>query len=244
MNLTMLTERLVDLWDQAMVIWVSGGWAMIAIAVIALIMFMLGLNVNLKLSGKGFNTSEKKWRRWIDHPEQRRGPVGQLLDFVTGGSSIEETAANFEEMRATEIAPFKRELRVMKVCVSAAPLLGLLGTVTGMLATFSALASGSGGDKTMALVAAGISEALVTTETGLVIALPGVFAHYLLVRKLEKYNAFLSRVETACTQKLYKQLHADDNVKLVGSDYKPVADVDITAYQEAKQEQVAERISA
>jgi biopolymer transport protein ExbB/TolQ len=46
-------------------------------------------------------------------------------------------------LRATEVAPFERDLRVMKICVGAAPLLGLFGTVTGMLATFGALASGS-----------------------------------------------------------------------------------------------------
>ncbi len=95
----------------------------------------------------------------------------------------------------------------MKICVSAAPLLGLLGTVTGMLATFGALASGSGGDKTMGLVAKGISEALITTETGLVIALPGLFFQYQLARRHERYKTFLAHLETVCTQTLYKAAH-------------------------------------
>ena len=112
----------------------------------------------------------------------------------------------FEELHVTEIAPFERDLKVMKICVSAAPLLGLLGTVTGMLTTFSALASGSGGDKTMGMIAGGISEALITTETGLVIALPGLFFQYLLVRKQERYKAFLLHLETVCTQNMYKKL--------------------------------------
>jgi len=59
----------------------------------------------------------------------------------------------------------------------------------------------------MGLVAEGISEALVTTETGLVIALPGLFFQYQLVRKHERYKAFLARLETVCNQKLYKKLH-------------------------------------
>jgi biopolymer transport protein ExbB len=57
----------------------------------------------------------------------------------------------------------------------------------------------------MGLVAEGISEALVTTETGLVIALPGLFFQYQLGRKLESYKAFLARLETACTQRVYRQ---------------------------------------
>jgi hypothetical protein len=94
----------------------------------------------------------------------------------------------------------------MKICVSAAPLVGLLGTVTGMLSTFEALATGSGGEKTMGMIAAGISEALVTTETGLVIALPGLFFQYQLSRRFQTYRAFLAHLESVCNQVLYRDL--------------------------------------
>jgi biopolymer transport protein ExbB len=203
----MITERIIALWEQAVEIWISGGWGMIALAVNGLVLFSLGIHVLLKLRRKGHQSvSEKTWRHWIDHPADRKGPVGELLDFVTGANSLRQSAVFFEELRATEIRPFERDLRVMKVCVSSAPLLGLLGTVTGMLATFGALASGSGGEKTMGLVAGGISEALVTTETGLIIALPGLFLQYQLSRRLEHYKAFLTQLETLCAQKLYKTL--------------------------------------
>ena len=206
-----LTRQFGALWDQASGIWLSGGWAMIAIAANALVIFALGMNVFLKLRGKGFlSVSEKKWRRWIRHPDERKGPVGELLDTVTGAPSLKDMALFFEELRATEVAPFDRDLRVMKISVGTAPLLGLLGTVTGMLATFGALSSGSGGDKTMDLVAKGISEALITTETGLVIALPGLFFRYRMTRKHERYKAFLTRLETACTQNLYWRLRERD----------------------------------
>ncbi len=203
---TPLWDQAVSVWNQALDIWLSGGWAMIGIASIALIMFGLGLHLHLKLSGRGFSrVKEKTWRRWIDHPQERRGPIGDLLNFVTGEPSLKETATAFEELRMTEIAPFQRDLRVMKICVSAAPLMGLLGTVTGMLATFSALSTGAGGDKTMGMIADGISEALVTTETGLVIAIPGLFFHYQMARKLEQYKAFLSHMESVCLQKFYRK---------------------------------------
>ncbi|MBN1586362.1 MAG: MotA/TolQ/ExbB proton channel family protein [Candidatus Omnitrophica bacterium] len=186
---------------------------MVALAVNAFVLFGLGMHVFLKLNEKGFRTvPERVWRHWINHPEARRGPIGELLDFASGGNSLKETAIYFEELRTTEIVPFERDLRVMHICVTAAPLLGLLGTVTGMLATFGALATGSGGDKTMALVAGGISEALVTTETGLIIALPGLFFQYQLARQHERYKSFLTHLETICTQKLYKKLRKQEKL--------------------------------
>jgi biopolymer transport protein ExbB len=194
------------LWEKACALWLAGGWAMIGIAAVALVMFATGLHVYLRLRAKGFGSvPERIWRRWIDHPDEREGPIGELLDFVGGSRSLEDTTFFFQQVRAIEAAPFERDLRVMKVCVSAAPLVGLLGTVSGMLTTFGALATGSGGAKTMGLVAAGISEALITTETGLVIALPGLFFQYLLARNYERYKAFLAHVETVCTQERFRR---------------------------------------
>ena len=188
---------------------------MIAIAVIALVMFGLGCHVQLRLREKGFDAvPEKVWRRWIDHPQERKGPIGEILDFVTGGRNHKDMAFFFRQLRKTETAPFDRDLRVMKICVSSAPLVGLLGTVTGMLSTFGALGAGAGGDKTMGMVAAGISEALITTETGLVIALPGLFFQYALRRKAERYKVFLAHLETVCTQSQYKKMRAAEAVRV------------------------------
>ncbi|AQT68796.1 Biopolymer transport protein ExbB [Anaerohalosphaera lusitana] len=188
---------------------------MIAIAAVSLVMFSLGMHILLRLRAKGFaKVPEKKWRKWINHPEKRKGHIGEILDFVTGGRTLKDTATYFEELRASEIVPFERDLLVMKICVSVAPLLGLLGTVTGMLATFEALASGSGGDKTMGMIAEGISEALVTTETGLVIALPGLLFQHILKRYYERYKAFLAHLETVCNQKLYKKIHKEEKPKV------------------------------
>jgi len=206
----LMQERALVLWNQAVDIWIAGGWAMAAIAVVALVLFGLGAHVYFNLLGTGFRTvSERRWREWIEKPDARKGPIGELLDFATGARSQEELAVAFQELRTTRVAPFERDLRVMRVCVAAAPLLGLLGTVTGMLATFDALATGSGGEKTMGLVSKGIAEALITTETGLVIALPGLFFQYQLTRNVERYKAFLAHLETVCAQALHLESRAN-----------------------------------
>ncbi len=194
------------IWRQALEIWASGGWGMIALAIDAVAIFYLGHSIFFRIRAKGYlHVSEKKMKQWIEQPETARGPVGRMVEFVMGANTLKEIGIFFDELNQTEIAPFDRDLRVMGTCVSVAPLLGLLGTVTGMLATFGALASGSGGAKTMGMVASGISEALITTETGLLIALPGLVFQYKLAREHAQYKAFLAHLQTVCTQRLYKQ---------------------------------------
>jgi biopolymer transport protein ExbB len=64
------------------------------------------------------------------------------------------------------------------------------------------LAKGTGGDGTMNVIAGGISEALITTETGLVIALPGYFLHYVLTGKRIRFEGFLEHLQNACCQRV------------------------------------------
>jgi biopolymer transport protein ExbB len=73
-------------------------------------------------------------------------------------------------------------LSVIGVLAAIAPLLGLLGTVTGMIATFDVLAVfGTGNARAMA---GGISEALITTQTGLLVAIPGLYMKGFLDRRV------------------------------------------------------------
>jgi biopolymer transport protein ExbB len=193
-------------WEQAFEIWASGGWAMIALAIDAFIIFYMGFSIFLRIRAKGYlYVSEKKMKKWIKDPSRGRGPVGRMIRFVMGANNLKEINIFFDELNQTEIAPLNRDLKVMQTCVSIAPLLGLLGTVTGMLATFAALATGSGGDKTMGMVASGISEALITTETGLLVALPGLIFQYKLAREHAQYKMFLAHLQTVCSQRIYKQ---------------------------------------
>ena len=198
-----------ELFEQALEIWRSGGWAMVAIAAVALVMFGLGVHVWFRLRDTEFHrVPESTWSRWIDAPEEREGPVGELLDLTADTGDFADVPRNFADVRKAKTGPFDRDLKVMRICVSAAPLVGLLGTVMGMLATFGALASGSGGDKTMTMVADGISEALITTMAGLVIALSGLFFQYRLTRTYERYKAFLAHLESVTTQTLYRRREA------------------------------------
>lgn len=207
--------------QEALEIWQSGGWAMIVLAINAFILFTLGLAVKVRLWEKDYrNVSDDTCKALIEDPSESKGPrtLRSFIGNVMSSSRIQHLGPMFKEFHHEEIAPYSRDLRIMRVCVGTAPLLGLLGTVSGMLTMFHALAVGTGGEKTLAMVANGISEALVTTETGLIIALPGLFFVHHLQQEIDRYGAFLARLETGCAQSLQRMFSRTANVpKEVGA---------------------------
>ena len=204
--MTRLSLQPGSLLQEALQTWNTGGWAMIAIALTALAMFGLGIRVWLEVAAFGHRGVQlSDLPRWLEQAHLREGRVGDLVSGFAACDSLDAVESRLASVQASQIRPLERELKLMKVCVSAAPLLGLLGTVTGMLTTFAALSEGSGGDQTMSAIAGGISEALVTTMTGLVIALPGLFFQYVLGRKFAEYRYFLDRLETMCRQRLLRR---------------------------------------
>lgn len=82
-----------------------------------------------------------------------------------------------------EQARLERGLAWLKLLIPVAPMLGLLGTVTGMIETFQGLSDSAGGEPK--LMAGGIAMALVTTVLGLVAAMPLLLAHGLLQSRVE-----------------------------------------------------------
>lgn len=114
-----------------------------------------------------------------------------VLKRAAQGKGIRES---IEECRQAELPFFRREMLVLSSLVAAAPLLGLLGTVFGMIETFQAISYR--GVDTANLVAGGISQALITTQFGLIIALPGVFGISYLRRKLSELEVRLDICES------------------------------------------------
>ena len=94
------------------------------------------------------------------------------------GDTPEELEAQLEDILAKASPPLDKNLSVIKLLAAVAPLLGLLGTVIGMIDTFQAITLFGTGDPK--LMAGGISQALVTTMLGLIAAVPLLFLHNLL----------------------------------------------------------------
>ncbi|MGK0345867.1 MAG: biopolymer transport protein ExbB, partial [Myxococcota bacterium] len=86
-----------------------------------------------------------------------------------------------EEAMLTVLPRLERYSTAILVVAAVAPLLGLLGTVTGMITTFDVLTQFGTGDPKM--LSGGISEALITTQLGLIVAIPAVFVGNLLAAR-------------------------------------------------------------
>lgn len=113
-------------------------------------------------------------------------PLGRVLSVYAENRNVdaETLELKLDEAVMRETARLERFLWLVKVVSVVAPLLGLLGTVTGMIQTFQAITLFGAGDPKM--MASGISEALVTTMLGLMVAIPLVLLHALVANSTKQ----------------------------------------------------------
>jgi biopolymer transport protein ExbB len=132
------------------------------------------------------------------------GPTGKMLS--AGVEHIKEPPRLIEEVMYEKILTAKLKLQrflpFIAICAASAPLLGLLGTVTGIINTFKLITVfGSGDVKTLS---GGISEALITTEFGLIVAIPSLLLHAFLSRKARGVVARMEKAATAFINQVCK----------------------------------------
>ena len=141
--------------------------------------------------------------QWLKNPAKAEGEVGEIIRYarqeVRGEDDIR---SRFAEVALSKIPYMDRNIAFINILVTAAPLIGLLGTVMGMLMTFQSI--GLGGGEMAEMMAKGISAALFPPEVGLCIALPGLLMVHLLKRKRDEYDAFLGKLESFCIQQFKK----------------------------------------
>jgi biopolymer transport protein ExbB len=175
---------------------ISGGvvlLAIVAISVYAVYLFFVRL---FKLAKERMDTDELMARvnaavrdrdldLALDACEQHGGPVARVLQAALlrlpyGRQAVE---AAFAEASLLEEQSLTRGLRPLATIAQVAPLLGLLGTVTGMIIAFGEIsASGTGNP---GLLAGGIGQALVTTAAGLIVAIPVLIGQNYLASRVD-----------------------------------------------------------
>lgn len=142
--------------------------------------------------------------------EEFQGPIASIMKagLIKYGRPQEEIERTIEAASAHELARLERGLGVLATVANVAPLVGFLGTVSGMINSFDALAQA--GLSNPGLVAKGISEALITTAGGLVVAVPVLIAFNYFTSQVGK---FVLEMETAANVLLetYAEMDADQS---------------------------------
>lgn len=183
------TEWLVQTWND-------GGWMMWFLGACALLGLIVIVWKLVELSIKGARTS--KFLREVDtlFAERRvdealalaresNAPAARILaaGLERKDEGSERVRQAIENVGLIEMAGLERGLIWLATVSNVAPLLGFLGTVIGMIAAFAAIENA--GEVDAQLVAGGIKVALITTASGLVIAIPVNIAHNYFVTKID-----------------------------------------------------------
>jgi len=149
-----------------------------------------------------FTTGSKISRQMKSDTPNKSNPLGRVLAVYADNPEIdiETLELKLDESILRETAPIETGLSFIKVLYVVAPLLGLLGTVVGMIATFQMITLFGTGDPRM--MAGGISTALVTTVLGLVVAIPLTLLHSFLQGKAKALVQILEEQAAGIIAKL------------------------------------------
>ena len=207
MNVVMLqgpapvTNRLDTVYDLAL----AGGWLMIPIALCSIVALAIVVERWMALSSRkllpsafqggleqALGASPEKAAEFCE-----KEPAIVARVFAAGlrrwrGSRADVERA-VEDAGAREISALTRRLRPLVIVVALAPLLGLLGTVFGMIEAFQLMAINKANGRPD-LLAGGIAKALITTAGGLLVAIPTQVAWYWLRGKVDRFAAAIERL--------------------------------------------------
>jgi biopolymer transport protein ExbB len=192
---------------ETIALWLSGGWLMIPLVMIALFIYWTAFDALFYFSAHRFyKVPKNQLREWVENPDRAQGELKEILDYSIESSvkTVGDVRSRFEEIHTTYLSRIDRQRKFLFILIGVAPLMGLLGTVTGMLSTFQGLSTGSGSN-TVDLIAGGISEALITTQTGLIIAIPAYVIAFLVMKRRNEMENCLIAVETLMVQAFEKK---------------------------------------
>ncbi|NOI97630.1 MULTISPECIES: MotA/TolQ/ExbB proton channel family protein [Vibrio] len=153
----------------------------------------IGLIIAL-VRGVSLAIARQKIRAQLKNPEQAGdNPLGRVLAVYNKEQSqtVEALELRLLEAVVDEQTHLEKGLSMLKLLAALAPMLGLLGTVTGMIETFQVITQFGNGDPKV--MAGGISMALVTTVLGLVAAMPLLLAHNILSTQAENIRNILEK---------------------------------------------------
>ena len=191
----------------------KGGYVMIplaalsVVAVFLIIFYLLTIRRGAVVSNRFMSTAETLIRKrdfsgLLDHCDRHDQSIsyvlGKTVDFIEENESV-----SMDEVREVAQAEGSRQAGILTGRITyladigaIAPMVGLLGTVFGMIKAFLEIAQGNGESVQQIQLAAGVSEALITTAAGLVIGITSLVFYSIFRGKVQKYIAELEAAAT------------------------------------------------
>jgi biopolymer transport protein ExbB len=206
-----LAHRL-SLWQQIP----KGGpivWPILVIGVLAVLIiierliYLFRMNINAEKLMYRLHPliAQNKWEECIalcENDKSKPVPKVLLAGICFKDMTREEMENSMQEAILGEVPRLERFLSTLGMLAAISPLLGLLGTVTGMINTFHVITFYGTGDPRM--MSGGISEALVTTMLGLSVAIPIMLCHTLLTRRIENIIGQMEEKAVALVNSVFK----------------------------------------
>ncbi|WP_199275633.1 MotA/TolQ/ExbB proton channel family protein [Pseudomonas corrugata] len=197
----------------------SGGWMMLPIILSSIAALGIVAERLWTLRASRVTPEHLLGQVWVwikDKLKELRSssPLGEILAAGLANSKHgrEIMKECIEEAAARVIHELERYINALGTIAAMAPLLGLLGTVLGMIDIFSAF-TGSGVSTNASALAGGISKALITTAAGLMVGIPSVFFHRFLQRRVDELVVGMEQEAI----KLVEVVQGDRDVDLAGS---------------------------
>lgn len=185
----------MNLWDMAL----KGGWIMVVLAILSVACFYIlfeRMYVIRKANREAPMFMEKikdyiyagevaaalKYCQSVDTPSARMIEKG----ISRLGRPVNDVQMAIENVGNIEVAKLEKGLPVMATIAGGAPMIGFLGTVTGMVRAFYEMANAGSGNIDITVLSGGIYEAMITTVGGLIVGIVAMFAYNYLVMLVDR----------------------------------------------------------
>lgn len=205
-----------SIWGQFQVefrsILTDGGMLMVPLTLLALTIYGTAFRLFYFFSEHAFyRIGRDRLIEYVFNPILVSGELRAVIDYTQGAGTddVYQVKSRFAEVFNAYLSEIDGKRTFLLILITTAPLMGLLGTVMGMLTTFSGLAVSTGGS-TVDQIAAGISEALITTQTGLIIAIPAYVMATVIQKRRNEMESCLTTME-ALTVQLYNKKSNTEN---------------------------------
>lgn len=184
----------MNLWDMA----VKGGWIMLLLGLLSVVCFYIFFErlFAIRKAGREDPLFMERIRDYIRSGEIKSAvnycrmtntPSARMIEkgISRMGRPVPDVQAAIENAGNIEVAKLENGLAVVSTIAGGAPMIGFLGTVTGMVRAFFEMAN-AGNNIDITLLSGGIYEAMVTTVGGLVVGIAALFAYNYLVYRVDK----------------------------------------------------------